>query len=63
MASENIASLDNSAIYSGLGLVMSPSTSPEDSPSENDGISTGLQERNLESPSDILKVSLITLFM
>ncbi|XP_048497676.1 cysteine-tryptophan domain-containing zinc finger protein 7 isoform X1 [Beta vulgaris subsp. vulgaris] len=56
MASENIASLDNSAIYSGLGLVMSPSTSPEDSPSENDGISTGLQERNLESPSDILKI-------
>ncbi|KMS96888.1 hypothetical protein BVRB_7g180710 [Beta vulgaris subsp. vulgaris] len=49
-------SIPASAIYSGLGLVMSPSTSPEDSPSENDGISTGLQERNLESPSDILKI-------
>lgn len=58
MASENISRLDKSAIYSGLGLDMSPTSSPEDSPTENDGTSTGLQETNLDSPSLIIKVSL-----
>lgn len=60
MASEAkpVLSMDKSAIYSGLGLDMSPSSSPEGSPSENDGISTGLQEMNLESPSFIVKVSM-----
>ncbi|XP_021742511.1 uncharacterized protein LOC110708641 [Chenopodium quinoa] len=56
MASETIPSLDKSAIYTGLGLDMSPSSSPEGSPSENDRISTGLQEMNLESPSFILQI-------
>ncbi|KNA12347.1 hypothetical protein SOVF_126770 isoform B [Spinacia oleracea] len=58
MASEAkpVLSMDKSAIYSGLGLDMSPSSSPEGSPSENDGISTGLQEMNLESPSFIVKI-------
>ncbi|XP_021772926.1 uncharacterized protein LOC110736894 isoform X2 [Chenopodium quinoa] len=56
MASETLSSLDKSAIYSGLGLDMSPSSSPEGSPSENDRISTGLQEMNLESPSFILQI-------
>lgn len=56
MASETISSLDKSAIYTGLGLDISPSSSPEGSPSENDGTSIGLQDMNLESPSFIVKI-------
>lgn len=58
MASDSISHLDKSAIYSGLGLDMSPSPSPEGSPSHNDGTSTDLQDSVLDSPSFIVKVSL-----
>ncbi|KAL2940905.1 B3 domain-containing transcription repressor VAL1 [Bienertia sinuspersici] len=61
MASENISQLDKSALYSGLGLDMSPTSSPEGSPSRNDGTSNGLPGTKLESPSSIVKVSLIAL--
>ncbi|CAO2836692.1 unnamed protein product, partial [Amaranthus hypochondriacus] len=56
MASDSISHLDKSAIYSGLGLDMSPSPSPKGSPSHNDGTSTDLQDSVLDSPSFIVKI-------
>ncbi|KAJ8443557.1 hypothetical protein Cgig2_017040 [Carnegiea gigantea] len=55
MTSENV-SRDNSALYSGLGLDMSPSSSPDDSPGQYDRTSRGMQESTEESPSCIVKI-------
>ncbi|GAB4855562.1 hypothetical protein Ancab_024181 [Ancistrocladus abbreviatus] len=56
VGSENILPRDNSAIYSGLGLDMSPSSSLEDSPSEFDGASPGMQRMLEGSPSCIIEI-------
>lgn len=56
MTSENVASRDNSALYSGLGLDMSPSSSPDDGPAQYDRTSRGTQESTEESPSCIVKI-------
>ncbi|GAB4835820.1 hypothetical protein Ancab_000736 [Ancistrocladus abbreviatus] len=56
VGSENVLPGDNSEIYSGLGLDMSPSSSPEDSPFEFDWFSHGVQEMSEGSPSCIIKI-------
>ncbi|XP_074311567.1 cysteine-tryptophan domain-containing zinc finger protein 3-like isoform X2 [Silene latifolia] len=56
MAPESVLPRDNSSIYNGLGLDMSPSSSPAGTPLEKDGTLLGLQETNLESPSFIVKI-------
>ncbi|OVA15012.1 zinc finger protein [Macleaya cordata] len=46
----------NAAIYSGLGLDISPSSSPEDSPIESGGLSPESQNTPEKSPTSILQV-------
>lgn len=59
---DNIRSQKNAAIYSGLGLVTSPSSSLEDSPSECEGNFPEPQETQDESPSSIIKVNFLPVF-
>lgn len=54
MGTDNLPTQRNAAIYSGLGLDVSPSSSLDDSPSE---ISRGLKDAPFESPSSILQVN------
>ncbi|MED6191236.1 hypothetical protein PIB30_114138, partial [Stylosanthes scabra] len=56
MGPGNLTTRKNAAIYSGLGLDMSPSSSLDDSPSESEGISRGPQDAPFESPTSILQV-------
>ncbi|MED6209607.1 hypothetical protein PIB30_056410 [Stylosanthes scabra] len=56
MGADNLPTRKNAAIYSGLGLDVSPSSSLEDSPSESEGISHEGQDAPFESPSCILKI-------
>ncbi|XP_050203543.1 cysteine-tryptophan domain-containing zinc finger protein 7-like [Mercurialis annua] len=56
MGSDNLSTQKNVAIYSGLGLVMSPSSSLDDSPSGSEGMSHGLQDSPYESPAHILQI-------
>lgn len=56
MTFESAFSRDNSAIYSGLGLDISPSSSPKDSPSQCDGSSPDMQGMKPESPTYIVKL-------
>ena len=58
MGSDNLSTRKNDAIYSGLGLDVSPSSSLDDSPSESEGISRELQDGPFESPTSILQVYL-----
>lgn len=57
VGSDDITAQRNAAIYSGLGLVTSPSSSLEDSPSECEGNFPESQETQGESPSRIIKVN------
>ncbi|KAL1351022.1 hypothetical protein HN51_014980 [Arachis hypogaea] len=56
MGPGNLTTRKNAAIYSGLGLDMSPTSSLDDSPSESEGISRGPQDAPFESPTSILQV-------
>lgn len=55
VVSDGVRLPDKSAIYSGLGLDMSPSSSAEDSPSEVDEVSP-MEERPDASPSYIIEI-------
>ncbi|XP_028804115.1 uncharacterized protein LOC114759174 isoform X2 [Neltuma alba] len=56
MGTDNLPTQRNAAIYSGLGLDVSPSSSLDDSPSEGEGISRGPKDAPFESPSSILQI-------
>ncbi|CAL0311083.1 unnamed protein product [Lupinus luteus] len=55
MGLDNLPTRKNASIYSGLGLDVSPSSSPDESPSESEGISCGPQGAPFESPTSILE--------
>ena len=57
MGADNLPTRKNAAIYSGLGLDVSPSSSLDDSPSGSEGISREHQDAFSESPSSILQVN------
>ncbi|CAK7348262.1 unnamed protein product [Dovyalis caffra] len=56
VGSDNLSTKKNAAIYSGLGLDVSPSSSLDDSPSESEGMSHEPQDAHLESPAHILLI-------
>ncbi|KAL1155842.1 hypothetical protein V6Z11_A08G052000 [Gossypium hirsutum] len=56
MGSDNLLTQKNAAIYSGLGLDVSPSSSLDESPSESEGMYGGTQEPIFESPTNILQL-------
>ncbi|KAH8517391.1 hypothetical protein H0E87_005359 [Populus deltoides] len=56
VGSDNLSTQKNAAIYSGLGLDVSPSSSLDDSPSESDEMSHEPQDARLESPAHILQI-------
>lgn len=55
-SSDNLSIQKKAAIYSGLGLDASPSSSLDGSPSESEGMSCGPTMMDLESPTKILQV-------
>lgn len=57
MGTDSLPTRKNAAIYSGLGLDVSPSSSLDDSPLESEGISRGPLDAPFESPSSIFKVN------
>lgn len=57
MGSDNLSVKKNAAIYSGLGLDGSPTSSLGDSPMESEGLSCRLSFDGFESPTRILQVS------
>lgn len=57
VGTDNLSTRKNAAIYSGLGLDGSPSSSMDDSHSESEGISHEPQNMSFESPTSILQVS------
>ena len=57
VGSDNLSTRKNAAIYSGLGLDDSPSSSLDESPSESEGISHERQDAPFESPTSILQVN------
>ena len=64
VGSDNLSTRKNAAIYSGLGLDVSPSSSLNDSPSESEGMSREPQGIPFESPSSILQVKhLLVIFL
>ncbi|XP_022758045.1 uncharacterized protein LOC111305109 isoform X2 [Durio zibethinus] len=54
VGSDNLSTQKNAAIYSGLGLDVSPSSSLDESPSESEGMYRGTQEPF--SPTSILRI-------
>ncbi|CAO2824492.1 unnamed protein product [Amaranthus hypochondriacus] len=52
VGSENLSDKKNAEIYSGLGLVVSPTSSPDESPMESEGLSCD----DFESPTRILQM-------
>lgn len=56
VGSDNLSTKKNAAIYSGLGLDISPSSSLDESPSEADGLYRDNQDASFESPTNILWV-------
>ncbi|OIV95409.1 hypothetical protein TanjilG_06278 [Lupinus angustifolius] len=52
----NLPTWKNAAIYNGLGLDVSPSSSLDESPSESEGISCRPQGAPFESPTSILQI-------
>ncbi|XP_022638753.1 uncharacterized protein LOC106774453 isoform X2 [Vigna radiata var. radiata] len=55
MGPDNLSTRKNAAIYSEIGLDVSPSSSLDDSPSESEGISCDPHEAPFESPTIILQ--------
>ncbi|KAE9618476.1 putative transcription factor & chromatin remodeling CW-Zn family [Lupinus albus] len=56
MGPDNLPMRKNAAIYCGLGLDESPSSSLDDSPSGREGLSREPQDAPLESPTSILRI-------
>ncbi|XP_047157302.1 cysteine-tryptophan domain-containing zinc finger protein 3-like [Vigna umbellata] len=56
MGPDNLSTRKNAAIYSEIGLDVSPSSSLDDSPSESEGISRDPHEAPFESPTIILQI-------
>ncbi|KAK1558243.1 hypothetical protein Q3G72_000157 [Acer saccharum] len=56
VGSDNLSTQKNAEIYSGLGLYVSPSSSPDDSPSESEGMDREPLDAPLEYPMNILRV-------
>ncbi|KAM3735855.1 hypothetical protein ACB098_10G119200 [Castanea mollissima] len=56
VGSDNLSTKKNAAIYSGLGLDVSPSSSLNDSPSGSEGMSREPQDIPCESPTSILQI-------
>ncbi|KAK9280814.1 hypothetical protein L1049_003703 [Liquidambar formosana] len=56
VGSDNLSTQKNAAIYSGLGLDVSPSSSLDDSPTESEGLSREPQDAPDESPTSILRI-------
>ncbi|KAI4365685.1 hypothetical protein MLD38_021650 [Melastoma candidum] len=56
VGSDNLSTQKKAAIYSGLGLDISPSTSVDCSPSESDGMLHEPQDVLIESPMSILQI-------
>ncbi|KAJ7972919.1 CW-type zinc-finger protein [Quillaja saponaria] len=56
VGADSLSTRKNAAIYSGLGLDVSPSSSLDDSPSESEGISGEPQDVPFESPTSILQI-------
>ncbi|CAN1354388.1 Cysteine-tryptophan domain-containing zinc finger protein 3 [Linum perenne] len=56
VGSDKLSMQNNAAIYSGLGLNVSPSSSMEDSPSESEGMSHELHHTSFESPTHIIQI-------
>ncbi|KAG2697356.1 hypothetical protein I3760_07G102100 [Carya illinoinensis] len=56
VGSDNLSTRKNAAIYSGLGLDVSPSSSLNDSPSGSEGMSREPQDIPFESPTTILQI-------
>lgn len=56
VGSENLSAQKNAEIYSGLGLVVSPSSSMEDSPTTSEGPYDKLLDVPEESPTSILQI-------
>ncbi|CAI0447657.1 unnamed protein product [Linum tenue] len=56
VGSDNLSTQTNDALYSGLGLNVSPSSSMEDSPSESEEMSHDLHHASLESPAHIIRI-------
>ncbi|XP_058082788.1 cysteine-tryptophan domain-containing zinc finger protein 7-like isoform X2 [Magnolia sinica] len=54
--SDNVSARNNAAIYTGLGLDISPSSSPEDFLDESGGLSSELRGIAHESPRTILEI-------
>lgn len=52
----NLSTQKNAEIYSGLGLDVSPSSSPDGSPIDREGVSRDLQVSPDESPTSILQI-------
>lgn len=57
VGSDNLSTQKNAAIYCGLGLDVSPSSSLNDSPSGSEGMSQEPEEIPFESPTTILQVN------
>lgn len=57
VGADNLSTQKRAAIYSGLGLDVSPTSSLEDSPSESEGMSHGPHDTSFESPTSILRVN------
>ncbi|XP_030532552.1 cysteine-tryptophan domain-containing zinc finger protein 7-like isoform X2 [Rhodamnia argentea] len=56
VGADNLATQKRAAIYSGLGLDVSPTSSLEDSPYESEGMSHGPHDTSFESPTSILRM-------
>ncbi|XVF21909.1 hypothetical protein REPUB_Repub12eG0129600 [Reevesia pubescens] len=56
VGSDNLSTQNNAAIYSGLGLDVSPSSSLDESPSASEGMYRETHEPLFESPSSILQL-------
>lgn len=56
VGADNLSTQKRAAIYSGLGLDVSPTSSTEDSPSESEGMSHGPHDTSFESPTSILRM-------
>ena len=63
VGSENLSAQKNAEIYSGLGLVVSPSSSMEDSPTTSEGQCGKLLGVPEASPTSILQVILLLIFI
>ncbi|KAI3460828.1 hypothetical protein Pfo_017491 [Paulownia fortunei] len=56
VGSENLSTQKNAEIYSGLGLVVSPSSSLDESPATSEGLCGNLLDMLQESPTSILQI-------